>query len=118
MRRHLCLLTVGVVLAAIAPRATPQASAVQTEVVKAAITTPKEHFGFNMGDDYCLANYKQFESYFKKIEGQTDRLKVVNIGKTEEGRDQLMGDRHVAGQPQEARSLPRDRRHAWPAPKA
>ncbi|HUR54672.1 MAG TPA: M14 family zinc carboxypeptidase, partial [Gemmataceae bacterium] len=56
----------------------------------ADITTPKEHFGFNMGDDYCLANYKQFEAYLKKIEKQTDRLKVVNIGKTEEGRDQLM----------------------------
>ena len=44
-----------------------------------------------MGEDYCLANYKQFQSYWKKIEGQTDRLKVVSIGKTEEGRDQLMG---------------------------
>ena len=85
--------------------------------MKAAITAPKEHFGFNMGDDYCLANYKQFESYWKKIEGQTDRLKVVNIGKTEEGRDQLMGDRHVAGQPQEARPLPRNRPASWPAPK-
>src|SRR5262245_24084897 len=56
----------------------------------AGVTPPKEHFRFHLGDDYCLANYKQFESYWKKIEGQTDRMKVVNIGKTEEGRDQLM----------------------------
>src|SRR6478735_2599458 len=56
-----------------------------------AVTTPKEHFGFDMGEDYCLANYKQFESYLRKIEKQTDRLKVVGIGKTEEGREQLMG---------------------------
>lgn len=55
-----------------------------------AVTTPKEHFGFNMGDDYHLANYKQFESYWKTLEGQSDRVKVVSIGKTEEGRDQLM----------------------------
>src|SRR5262245_64237447 len=54
------------------------------------VTPPKEHFGFELGDDYCLANYKQLESYWKKLEKQTDRLKVVSIGKTEEGRDQLM----------------------------
>src|SRR4051794_2013677 len=47
----------------------------------ATITTPKEHFGFNIGDDYCLANYKQLEAYWHKLEGQTDRLKVFSIGK-------------------------------------
>lgn len=60
------------------------------EPTPSTVTAPKEHFGFNIGDDYCLANYKQLESYWKKIEKQTDRLKVVSIGKTEEGRDQLM----------------------------
>src|SRR6476646_320126 len=54
------------------------------------ITPPKDHFGFNLGDDYCLANYQQLSSYWKKLETQTDRLKVVSIGKTEEGRDHLM----------------------------
>lgn len=54
------------------------------------VTTPKEFFGFDMGEDYCLANYKQMVDYWKKIEGQTDRMKVVSIGKTEEGRDQFM----------------------------
>ena len=63
-----------------------------TPLVQAkAVTPPKEHFGFNIGDDYCLANYKQLESYWHKLEGQSDRLKVVKIGVTEEGRDQLMG---------------------------
>ena len=54
------------------------------------ITPPKEHFGFNIGDDYCLANYKQLQSYWEKLAKESDRIKVVNIGKTEEGRDQLM----------------------------
>ncbi len=54
------------------------------------VTPPKEHFGFELGDDYCLANYKQLESYWKKLEKQTDRMKVVKIGTTEEGRDHLM----------------------------
>ncbi len=68
--------------------------AVAQDVPKSAgkgVTSPKEFFGFDMGEDYCLANYKQFQEYWKKIEGQTDRLKVVSIGKSEDGRDQLMG---------------------------
>ena len=53
------------------------------------IPSPKEHFGFNIGDDYMLANYTQTEAYFKKL-AASDRVKMVNIGKTEEGRDQPM----------------------------
>jgi hypothetical protein len=55
----------------------------------AQIPSPKEHFGFNIGDDYMLANYTQTEAYFKKL-ATSDRVKLVNIGKTEEGRDQPM----------------------------
>ena len=55
------------------------------------ITTPKEHLGFNLGDDYCLANYQQLMTYWAKLEKESDRLKVVEIGKTEDGRPQLMG---------------------------
>jgi hypothetical protein len=54
------------------------------------IPTPKEHFGFSMGDNYQLANYTQTEAYFKKLAAASDRVKLVVIGKTEEGRDQLM----------------------------
>ena len=31
------------------------------------ITTPKEEFGFNFGDDYVLANYKQISTYWRKL---------------------------------------------------
>jgi hypothetical protein len=55
------------------------------------ITTPKEHLGFNLGDDYCLANYQQLMSYWTKLEQESSRLKVVKMGMTEEGRPQLMG---------------------------
>ncbi len=54
------------------------------------ITTPKEAFGFNIGDDYHLANYVQLESYWKKLAGESDRMKLVSIGKTTEGRTQWM----------------------------
>jgi hypothetical protein len=55
-----------------------------------AVPTPKDAFGFNIGDNYQLANYTQTEAYFKKLAAASDRVKLVVIGQTEEGRDQLM----------------------------
>jgi hypothetical protein len=54
------------------------------------ITSPKEQFGFNIGDDYQLANYTQLGDYWKKLAQQSDRMKLVEIGKTAEGRTMLM----------------------------
>jgi hypothetical protein len=54
------------------------------------IPSPKEHFGFNIGDNYKLATYTQTEEYFKKLALASDRVKLVNIGVTEEGRNQYM----------------------------
>ncbi|WP_316830387.1 M14 family metallopeptidase [Pedobacter aquatilis] len=54
------------------------------------VPTPKSHFGFNIGDDYQLANYTQTEAYFKKLAETSKRVKLVDIGKTEEGRSQYM----------------------------
>jgi hypothetical protein len=54
------------------------------------VPSPKEHFGFNIGDNYRLATYTQTEAYFKKIAAASDRVKLVDIGKTEEGRTQYM----------------------------
>ncbi len=54
------------------------------------ITTPKEALGFNLGDDYMVANYTQLEAYWKKLATESDRMKLVSIGPTEEGRQQYM----------------------------
>ncbi len=54
------------------------------------VTVPKAHFGFNLGDDYCLANYEQYAAYLAKLEKESDRIKVVNIGTTAGKRKQLM----------------------------
>ena len=62
----------------------------QINILAAQITTPKEHFGFNIGDDYHLANFTQTEAYFKILAQQSDRIKLEVIGKTEENRDQPM----------------------------
>ncbi|MGH7677393.1 MAG: M14 family metallopeptidase, partial [Gemmatimonadaceae bacterium] len=53
------------------------------------VTSPKEFFGHNIGDDYFLANYDQFTAFWQKLDAESDRMRVVEIGKTAEGRPQL-----------------------------
>ncbi len=53
------------------------------------ITPPK--FGqYTAGDDYFLANYAQLVEYWGKLSKESDRMKVVEIGKTSEGRTMIM----------------------------
>jgi Zinc carboxypeptidase len=54
------------------------------------ITTPKQAFGFNIGDDYYLANYVQMTAYWRTLAKESDRMKLVDIGPTAEGRRQYM----------------------------
>ena len=54
------------------------------------LTTPKEALGFEVGDDYQLATYTQLTDWWKKLATESDRLKLVEMGKTEEGRPQWM----------------------------
>src|SRR5207244_7985487 len=68
------------------------------------ITTPKEQFGANIGDDYFLANYTQIEAYWKKLHAESERMSLVDIGKTEEGRTQWMA---VVTAPENLRALAR-----------
>jgi hypothetical protein len=58
--------------------------------IAGAVTSPKEHFGFAIGDDYQLATYTQTEAYFKKLAAESPRVKLVDMGQTEEGRTQWM----------------------------
>jgi hypothetical protein len=55
------------------------------------ITSPKEQFGFDIGADYVLVNYTQYEAYLKKLDQESDRLTVVPIGKSSEGRTMYAG---------------------------
>src|SRR6476620_6689986 len=68
------------------------------------ITTPKEEFGANFGDDYFLANYKQIAAYWQKLDRESDRITVESIGKTAEGRAQLLA---IVTSPQNHRNLVR-----------
>src|SRR5262245_15698299 len=55
------------------------------------VTSPKAFFGHNIGDDYWLPNYDQFLAYWKKIDGESNRMQSVEIGKCSEGRPQMAG---------------------------
>src|SRR3982750_1425078 len=68
------------------------------------VTSPREFFGHNIGDDYWLATYDQFVDYWKKIDAESDRMQVVEIGRTAEGRPQLMA---IVTSPENFRKLAR-----------
>jgi Zinc carboxypeptidase len=67
-----------------------------------AITTPKEALGFNIGDDYHVANYTQLDSYWHKLATESDRMKLVDIGPTAENRRQYMA---IVSSPTNIKSL-------------
>jgi hypothetical protein len=54
------------------------------------VTSPLQQFGANIGDDHFLATNTQFEQYRKKVDEESDRVRLVRIGATEEGRAQWM----------------------------
>jgi Zinc carboxypeptidase len=78
--RALTLVAALFTVAVIAPAAQSKAP---------TVTTPKQFFGFNIGDDYQLATYDQFVEYWHKLDKESNRMQVIEIGKTEEGRPQL-----------------------------
>ena len=62
----------------------------QTAPAQTRITTPKEEFGHEIGEDYFLANYQQLLKYWDKLDRQSNRMQVVRIGTTAEGRPMVM----------------------------
>lgn len=55
-----------------------------------SVTSPVEQFGHEIGEDYKLINYTQFEGYIKQLEKDSPRVKLVAMGPTAEGRTQWM----------------------------
>jgi hypothetical protein len=54
------------------------------------LTTPKQEFGFDVGADYQLINYTRLLAYWKKLDKESDRMTLVEIGKSSEGRPMVM----------------------------
>lgn len=53
---------------------------------RAAAPTPAEHLGFAPGADYKLADYAQISGYFLKLDAASDRVRVMEFGKSVEGK--------------------------------
>ena len=74
-------------------------------VTAGSISEPK--FGqYTVGDDYFLANYTQLLEYWGKLEKESDRFKLVEIGKTSEGRPQKIA---IITSPENLKNLKRYR---------
>lgn len=50
------------------------------------LTSPEAFFGFKPGADYKLATYDEIYAYFQKLDGESDRIRMAEIGKSSEGR--------------------------------
>src|SRR6056297_1655576 len=52
------------------------------------LKTPKEHLGFNVGDDKKLADWNQITSYFEHL-SSSDRMILKSFGESTDGRDMI-----------------------------
>lgn len=50
--------------------------------LKAAVTTPEQFFGFEIGTDKKLARYDKIVQYFQKIAAESDRVRARILGPT------------------------------------
>ncbi len=91
----LSLLPILSTVALLAPRAVE---------ARRPLTTPREALGFEIGDDYQLATYTQLTAWWKALAAQSDRMRLVDIGQTEEGRPQWMA---ILTSPKNHRALAR-----------
>src|SRR3954465_629856 len=96
IKRYAALVALAVSFAVAVPSAQKPAPA-------SKVTPPKDQFGFAVGDDYRLVNYTQYTDYLKKLQAQSERMVVTDIGKTEEGRTEFTA---IITSPENQRKLP------------
>ena len=51
-----------------------------------AVPTPRDHFGFTPGDPGKLADYSQILSYYQTLEKSSNRIKLLEFGRSSEGK--------------------------------
>src|SRR6476469_9625766 len=78
MKRHFVILGCAAALAA---------SSAQGQ---SKVTSPLQQFGHNIGDDYFLANYEQMIDYWQKLARESNRVHLVRIGTSSEGKPMVM----------------------------
>jgi hypothetical protein len=66
------------------------AAMVAASLQAAAVPAPRDYFGFDLGSDRKLADWKEITAYFWKVGAASSRVRVAELGKTTEGRPFLM----------------------------
>ena len=80
MSRSVSQRVAGIVAAALFAGSSAVAQAVKP------IPTPESVFGFPVGADYKLFTYDQSIDYFRKLAAASNRIKLVEVGKTSYGK--------------------------------
>ena len=70
------------------------------------VTTPEQHFGFEIGDDYQLFDFDEMHAYWIALANESDRMILDTLGLTEEGRPHLQA---IISSPENLRNLDRYR---------
>ncbi len=55
------------------------------DYMPSSATSPEKFYGFKPGEDRKLARWDKIVKYFQRLDGESDRIKVVNLGETTEG---------------------------------
>lgn len=58
--------------------------------VERSVTPPRDFFGFELGADRKIARWDRIVEYFRRLEAESDRVKVVDMGPSTEGRPFLL----------------------------
>ena len=80
-----------------------------------ALPTPESSLGFKPGDDYKLATYDQAIDYFRKLDAASDRLTLVESGRTSYGQPWYFALHLQPGEPGQRREVPADRPASRPS---
>ena|SRR2546422_309353 len=70
----------------------------------AAVQSPSQFLGFEVGADRTLADYRQIVSYFRALSAASPRVQIESLGKTTLGEDFIMA---VISSEANMRNLPR-----------
>jgi hypothetical protein len=78
------LMVSGVLAAALA------LTAITALTAQTPVPTPESVIGFAPCSDYKLATYEVIADYFRKLDAASDRMQLFEVGKTAEGRTQIL----------------------------
>ena len=64
----------------------PYTGAVTAQGPRSTLPSPEQFFGFQMGADRKIANWDKLHEYYLALARASNRIKLVELGKSSEGR--------------------------------